>query len=64
VALVAVRYTEPNPTGGQPDTQEILFDPATGHVVGGGTITGDPANPTRYQYMQSHRIVKAAGSRE
>jgi hypothetical protein len=64
VALVAVRYTEPEPSTGQPDTQEILFNPATGHVVGGGSIAGDPSNPIRYQYMQSHRIVDAVGNRE
>jgi hypothetical protein len=64
VALVAVRYTEPNPTGSQPDTQEILFDPATGHVAGGGSIAGDPANPTRFQYLRTQHFVQAVGSRE
>jgi hypothetical protein len=62
-ALVAVRYTEPNPTGGQPDTQEILFDPATGHVVGGGSVVGDPANPTRFQYLRTQHLVQAVGNR-
>ena len=64
VALVAVRYTEPNPTGGQPDTQEILLDPATGHVVGGGSISGDPGNPLRFQYLRTQHLVQVVGHRE